>query len=458
MRDFIRLSETARDCLFLCLIVLLSLLLYVGSLGFYSDDWSFLGYFSVSPDQSFPGLFRYLLGPQVQMRPVQVLYLSGLYSLFGLSPLGYHLVNAAVLVAIPVLFYLALRELGQERIVALAAPVVYILLPHYSTDRFWVAAFQANLSMALYFLSLYSDLRALRSRLMGFWSWKLLSLLCLLGSALAYEVALPVFLLNLLLVWSRGRQRYGSAPSSSWPSARALALLGSNLIALVAVLIFKRLTTIRIGDSPVSFGEYTYWILRRAVALHSPDYEAGLNIKRALEVNYGDYGLGLPRVVWKILREYPDPAILVLGGFLGLIIFSYLYRTIASQGRTEAISQSGMMKWIVGGVAVFALGYAIFLTNYNVIFTPTGIGNRTAIAAAVGIALSWVGGLGWLSTFLSARYWRQRVFCALITLLGVSGFLINNTIATFWMVAYRQERMILADIFQRFPSLPVGST
>ena len=38
------------------------------------------------------------------------------------------------------------------------------------------------------------------------------------------------------------------------------------------------------------------------------------------------------------------------------------------------------------------------------------------------------------------------------------GFLINNTIATFWTVAYRQERVILTDILRQFPSLPTGST
>jgi hypothetical protein len=458
MRNLTRLSETGQDCLFLSLVVLLSLVLYVRSLGFYSDDWSFLGYFRISADQSLPGLFRYMLSPQVQMRPVQVLYLSGLYWLFGFHPLGYHLVNTAVLVVIPLLFYVALRELGQPRIVALAVPIVYVLLPHYSTDRFWIAAIQANLSMALYFLSLYSDARAVRSRTASFWSWKLLGLLSLLGSTLAYEVALPLFLLNLLVVWSRGRQQDGSATTLPGGPPRVFVLMGSNLVALFAVLLFKRFSTIRIGDNSIGFAEYTYWILRRAVALNSADYDAGLNIKRALAVSYGDYGLGLPRVVWKILRDYPDPAVFTLAGLLGLIIFSYLYRPMVHEASGDIINRSTMMKCIATGVVVFALGYAIFLTNYNVIFTPTGIGNRTAIAASVGIALTFVGGMGWLSTFLSARYWRPRVLCALITLLCVSGFLINNTIATFWMVAYRQEQAILTDILQRFPSLPTGST
>ena len=47
--------------------------------------------------------------------------------------------------------------------------------------------------MALYFLSLYADLRVLRSREFVLWVWKLLSIVSLLASILAYEVTLPLF-------------------------------------------------------------------------------------------------------------------------------------------------------------------------------------------------------------------------------------------------------------------------
>src|SRR3990172_1739184 len=97
-----------QDCLFLSIVVLLSFCLYVRGLGFYSDDWSFLGYFGMSEDQSPFGLFRTVYTPLSWMRPVQSLYLSLLYWLFGPHPLGYHLVNGAVLLSGIVLFYLVL--------------------------------------------------------------------------------------------------------------------------------------------------------------------------------------------------------------------------------------------------------------------------------------------------------------------------------------------------------------
>lgn len=428
-----------QDCLFLGFVVVLSLSLYIQDLGFYSDDWSFLGPLSMSKDQSIPGLFRSIYDPWVRMRPVQILYLAGLYWLFGPHPFGYHMANAAVFASGVVFFYLVLREKGEQRVLALVVPMVYALLPHYCTDRFWVAAFQINLSMALYFLSLYSDLRSLQARQARLWGWKLLGILGLLGSTLAYEVFLPLFFLNPLLAWYRSRQLHGSDQGrrvSRWKSA---VLLGSNFPILMAVIVFKAWTTVRL-EYQSGLKEHAVWFLKQAIA-----------------VNYGDYGLGLPRVVWRILRDYPDWAVFAVGGVLGLIIFGYLCR-VASESKAELPGRTGMLGFIVGGFVVFGLGYAIFLITRNAQNSPTGISNRVAIAAAVGVAFSLVGGLGWVSMLLPSGSLRRRFFCMLVALLCTSGFLINNTVAVFWIDAYRQEKEILADIRQRFPTLPHEST
>ena len=136
-------SDTLPDCLFLGGIVLLSLILYLPGLGFYSDDWHFLGVLGTSADRSLAGLYAAVHEPGAAMRPVQLAYLAALYRTFGLSPLGYHLANAAVLLCSTVLLYLVARELQKSRAIALAVAVVYALLPHYSTARFWIAAYQA---------------------------------------------------------------------------------------------------------------------------------------------------------------------------------------------------------------------------------------------------------------------------------------------------------------------------
>lgn len=452
----VRPYEAVQDSLFLGFVVLLSLILYVWQLGFYSDDWAWLSCFSASPDRSVIRLFQSCYSPHVAMRPVQILYLSGLYWLFGLHPLGYHWANAPVLLSSVVLFYLVLCELGLQRRLALTVPLVYGLLPHYSTDRFWFAAFQANLSIALYFLSFYSDLRALRAPLARLWGWRLLSILSLLGSTLAYEVTLPLFFLNLLVVWYRGRQRFHSASKLSVQVAWVASLV-ANLLALVMVLVFKALTTTRLGNQ-ASFLEQSIWIMKRAIApIHYGDYDYGLNFKQAFAVNFGDYAIGLARIVWRILNDYPDAALFALGGLVSLVIFGYLYRAV-SQSAAEEPGKIDMLRLIAWGLVAFALGYAIFLTNSNIQITLTGMGNRTAIAAAAGVALSVVGLLGFVSSILPSSRLRQRFFCTLVTLLCLGGFLITNTLASFWIVAYRQQEEILTDIYQQFPIIPEGST
>ena len=431
----IALRGTTKDCLFLSFIMLLSIIHYVHDLGFYCNDWTFLGHFSISEDQSLPGLIRafFDVPNNVVMRPVQIIYLSALYWLFGYHPFGYHLVNAAVLMSGIMLFYFVLYELNQNRLIALAVPMVYQLLPHYSTNRFWYAAFQANLSMTLYFLSLYCDLKMLRTRPTHLWGWKLVSLASLLGSVLAYEIFFPLFLLNLPLVWYRLRQLDSLFLRIRSSKKKLTVILGSNLLALMVVLVFKTLVTTRLSD---------YVFINRIKYL----------IKESLAINYGSYGFGLPGVLYKILRDYPNGEVFTLGGIVGLIIFGYLYQ-VATQPKFEPPRWSDMLKLIGLGLVIFGMGYAIFLTTY-VGFTPTGIENRTAIAAAVGVAFSFVGSLGWISNFLTSSYLRQHLFCLLVSLLCTGGFLINNTIASFWVAAYSQQKEVIADIRQQFPSLP----
>src|SRR5205807_660614 len=122
--------------------------------------------FSLSRNQSIVYLYRVATTPNTFMRPMQNLYDTILFWLFGTNSLGYQIVNALVFVSIIILFYLIMRQLQIPRIISIAVPLVYALLPNYSTDRFWYAAFQVNLSMLLFFLSTYAGLKALQQNTM----------------------------------------------------------------------------------------------------------------------------------------------------------------------------------------------------------------------------------------------------------------------------------------------------
>jgi len=446
-------QESLNDCVFLFIVVLISFILYIGKLGFYCDDWGFLGQLKMTADQSFSNLFHIFYdSPVVKSRPVGVLNYTILYWLFGLDPLGFHLVNAAVFLSGIMLFYLTLRELGQRRIVTLAIPLVYALLPHYSTVRFWPAASGINLSMALYFLSFYADLRTLRLPMKRISSWKLVSLLSLLGSLLTYEVFLPLFFFILFLLWHRRKRQHSTGDKFSSKMSHIVSW-GGNLLVLIAVIIFKVMTARIVNQG--SLPQRIALVVKQAF---DPNYSYGFNIKQAFRLNFGEYGLELPRIIWKILDSYPDIIIFSLGGALGLFITGYLYH-ISDKSETLSSDFCGeILRLVAWGTIFFGLGYAIFLTNSRLTLALTGVGNRVNIAAAIGIAISFVGLIGWFSSVLPFQRMRQPVFYGLITLLCITGFLINNTIARYWVEAYDKEKLILADIQQQNPTLPKGST
>ena len=298
------------DCLLLGAVAVLTCFPYITGLGFYGDDWGVLAAFSSLTDHFFGRLFSWLAHDHLGLsRPGQMLYMALLYKVFGFQPLGYHVVNTAVLAVGSILFYLTLRELGHDRLIALSVGLVFSLLPHFSTTRFWYAASQSNLSLALYFLSLYSDLRMLKANYSRRWLWKGIGWVSLLGSVVCYETVLPLFLLNPVLVWHRRSQLEVASPmdqgqsSTGLPvapltSMRLALLLASNLLVLAPAVILKVLHASRV---PRHFNLAHYFLSFFRL------------VKDAFVVSYGVYGIKLPQVLWKIEHEYPDAIGRIIG-------------------------------------------------------------------------------------------------------------------------------------------------
>ena len=437
--------DAARDCLFLSLIILLSFVLYIKDLGFYSDDWMFLGLLSNSSDQSIFGLFRAVV-PYTRLRPIESLYVAGPYWLFGANPLAFHLINSAVFTITILLFYLSLREVFRARAFAVAIPLVYALLPHYSSDRFWFIAFVIPLSIGFYFLSLYSDLRACRAPQGGFWKWKICGTIAMVCSALSYEVVLPLFLINPLVVWFRARQIPDIHNKKAAIKVFQISLV-ANLLVIVLAIAYKLLTAR--GDSDL-------FVHRMGITEPYPQHLVRL-VVGALGVNYGSYGVAFPVKVWRVLRDYPKPSVIALAIVVGLLVFFYIYRRVGS-ANIGFTTEKAYFRMLGVGLTVFALGYAIFLTNSQVGFTATGIKNRSAIAAAIGVAISFVAVIGWVSWLLPSFRASRTLFAFLISSLCVGGFLINNTIAGFWTDAYRQQREIISAVRDEFPVMEPDTT
>lgn len=424
------------DSLFLAAIVVLSCLPYTFGLGLYSDDWTFLATMH-GADGSYLGVLRAVMPIELATRPVQGVVLAGLYRLFGLEPLGYHIVNCAVLTAAVLLFYHALRLLGVARAPALAVPLLFGLLPHYSTDRVWIAVFQANVSILLYFLSLFADVRFVRRPVGYGWLWKLLGTVAMVGSLLAYEVTAVLFLVNVaVLLYIAGVRRHGGWVRSALPSAIAVA---SNVVFLALAIGYKLTTTVR---ADVAGG-----LRFRALRI----------LTEAVPVHFGEYGIGMPVKLVRALRDYPDAITAMVSVLVGLVAAAYLLRAL----RPGAGQPDGHVNWpavVVAGGVLFGAGYGVALMTWEVGFHTTGANNRTAVGAAIGVAFVFAGLIGWLSSTLPSARLRGAVFAVLVALLAASSTLLTGTVAGFWVDAARQQDALIAGIRQRLPALPPGTT
>jgi hypothetical protein len=415
------------DSVFLSAVVVLSVIPYVGRLGFYYDDYSVLGRMNRSPDQSLLGLYD-AVRPGTGQRPLQAFIFAGLYRLFGWHPLGYHILNVLLLVIVAVLMYLVLRELRLPRLVCVAIPLVYSMLPHYSTERFWLDAFQISLSTTFYLLSLYASLRAARSTSLKALFWVLVAISGMAGSLLAYEVVFPLFALNLVLVWWTARRR-AEARSTSLK----LAIIGSLALATVAVGVLKSALVATHGQNGYAVG------FKYGLAHQIGDLLAG-----AIKVNFGTYLFAFPYVLWWIFLHRFSAVNAITAFGIGLLSFVYLLR--AGSGDAETLMGGAAWRRLVKvGFVALVLGYAIFLATPTFLFRSAGIDNRINAAAALGVATMVIGGLGLAAGRLSPR--RQVLgFSAGVALVVVSGVFVIETLSSFWTSAAGQQRRIVSAI------------
>jgi hypothetical protein len=313
--------------------------------------------------------------------------------------------------------------------------MIFVTLPHYSTDRLWLAAFQANLSMGLYFASLYSGLEAAIRSKRAPW-WRALSIVACAASVFAYEVVAPLFLLNPFLEIRQRRYR------DSRPVVRlrnALPSLTITIVVLGLAFLYKSAHSNRVVIDR-TYGSHIWWL-----------------IGESLTMNYVELGLDLPQKLVLILREYLTRSAVAVAVALGAVVFiSCLHTTSSSSFAT--IKRSSWLALTLLGLMLSLCGYLTFLTTAHVAFTASGINNRTAIAAALGVALAFTGISGLASTLLRAPGSRHRFFALATALFCMSGSLINTTIAMFWTEASREQRAVINSIRSEFPSLPARTT
>ena len=427
--------HAAADMGFLSAVTLVSLAFYVGRLGFYYDDYSLLGRMDASEDRSLLGYYNAVKEGYGE-RPVAAFGFATLYRLFGLDPLGYHLANAAMLVAVALILYLVLRELRLPRLVSVAVPLVYLTLPHYATARFWAELVNANLSVALYLVSLYAGLRAVRASRHARAGWLALVTLAIAATMFTYELVVPLFLLNAVLVWWTGRR---AEQRGAW------LVIAAILGTLVVAGAVKTTIVAEGGQNGYEIG------LESGVPHHLAYLVSGM-----IKLNLGTYLLALPYVLWWIVENRFSVLDAAVAAAIGLAAFFYL-RRLGDRERSAFAATATWRALVVVGVITVVLGYAIFVATQTILFRSAGIDNRLNAGAALGVAGVLVGLIGLGAGRLDARR-SVTVFSAAVACSVACGVLVINSLASFWTSAAEKQRAILSSIREDIGPLQTSTT
>jgi hypothetical protein len=432
-----------QDCSFLLGISLVSCLSYVGRLGFYSDNWEPWAVFYLSKDQSMGGLVRAMLSHHwYPERPVQMLYTAFTYINFGTHPLPYHLTITCVLAGASILFYAALRELQLPHCVTLTVPLVYALLPHYASDRFWIAAHQAVLSQAFFFLGFYAALRGVRAGRRWALFLQTISIVSFSLALLSYEVIIGLLPVCLLLI---GYHTY-TKPNGDKPRAFIFPGLGYLLTAgacMGLTLLYK------VHMSPRATFQSPH--------VHIGEVARGL-VGQTIRFNLGRYGVALPRTTF-VLYKFSGAGgwLTVIAGVIAISVLLYLNWSF-KKSRSELLSRNGSLYLIAAGFALFVLDYVpLTMLSNQLYFTIEGYGNRVTIAAATGTACVLVGGIMLLLRAAKSIKLQSQLFCGAIAALCMMSFVCFASLAECWVQASAQQREILQEI-RKNVNLAPGST
>lgn len=338
-------------------------LVYVGGLGLYTDDWFFLRLLLFAPDQSLRGLYATMSqAHNLAARPPQIALYLFWYKLMPGSVLGPHLCNHAMLLATGLVLHDGLRRCPALERLAMPLVLGWLCAPHFTTERMWLANAMATVAMLCFALAVRAiaplatgtaKLTPVRAGILAAAS---------LAGALAYILLSFTLLLVPIALWSAAGHGWRAILSDAdW---RRVSLI--TLAALGATCLFQLLVVPELLPSR-SFLGFAF----RTTGLFG----------RAAITNFGELGLLLPWHAARITLGPHGGMLPVLAALLttGTTAWALDKRTIAAPLPPRAIAGAGG--------AAFFLGLAGLVPGGLYENGPFGIGNRTNMGAALGVAL-----------------------------------------------------------------------
>ncbi|HEY4381157.1 MAG TPA: hypothetical protein VGN01_12480 [Acidobacteriaceae bacterium] len=431
------------DCVFLFVVVLLSAVPYAANLGFHGDDWSNQAELTHYAGLGTARLFvhEWTGDSDALVRPVMVAYDVLCFAAFGRHAAPVHVVNTAVLGLATVLLFLVLMELQIDRWLAFTIALVYGLLPHYATDRFWAASHQAAVCMAFALLGIYALLRSSRPEEPHPKRWLAIAVVANILSVLAYEVALG--LIGGAIAWVGWRKVIATRGRPE----RRLANLG-GVVAAAGALLLIGVLKVRLQHRLI-YHHHLHAVLSRLGHL---SWHA---ITQAVQFNVWTYGIKLPHVLYRLEQHSAlSGAAFATAIAITVCVAAYLWRNMETSAAPGPRMSLGL---IARGFIVFGLGFALFFSGLNFNFSSPGINNRVTIASAAGAACVLVGVIGLACWLLKRDALRGRAFSLAIALVCGCNSLAVSGLAFFWTDAASQQAAVLRSVTANVHSLPQGS-
>ena len=430
------------DCIFLFVLAFVSALPYLRGLEYYSDDWTTMSVFARYAHDGLSVMLRQFLAIDSDMlvRPVQLAVLLGEFKLFGPHhAILYHIVITGILALTLVILYLTANELGLGRRLAFTIALVFGSLPHYSTDKFWIASQQAILCVGFACIGIYALQKAIRESSKNKILWAVLAAAAVILSILSYEVALGLIVAGT--AYAAWRVRRDSEKSSGQRRRGAIFIITVMSIIATLVLVKARLQT-RVN--------YPHHFLRWFELIGGLIWHQ--MVQTAL-FNCWTYGLHMPAVLLAMYRQNAlDFSTLVVSVLVAIAVTSYLWKSF------PPTIPNPRTYWLLfaAGFGVFWLGAILFAWNAHADFSTAGIDNRITVASALGAACVEVAVVGLGCSMLRSEI-RTRTLAVGLGLVCGLNCLVTSGIGWFWKDAAVRQAAILNSVSNHVPSLPQGS-
>jgi len=401
----------------LAVVAVLAYGLYAFRGGFYSDDWNFAAVYKAESADGFVAGVANLLEISVS-RPVGTVYAAVRSELFGVDPTGHLVLAAALGLAVTMLFYAVLRELGMRPLHAGPIALLALLFPLADSARLWAAGSAASLAVCQYLAGVLLAFAALRRRGAAAVAMHAGSVALYAASVMSYEFTLVAVLLSITLYWGRV------------PNRVAIGRWAVDLLAMVAVLGLATAQT-TVPREPIS---------------SLPE--------RVAEVTAG----ALSVVSWSVFPVGGTTDVSAARLVGGLIVVAVLGTALVRVWRAERHAE--LRRWLVvaaAATAVIVAGYLVLLpvAGYNP--AHRGIANRVNTFSALGVVALVYALVMLASLQLGERLRRPAapIALALTALLAVGYAVRLQSDERSWRDAANAQERVLAEVADT-PAPPRG--